>query len=377
MLLLKYVPGTLAAVAIALLLAAPGTLRGEDDFLIQPDSPKDGEPAPPPEPEEPAPDPGAEEPPAEEPFPPEEEGPDDSEKGEDGQEPAKPEGVRRRRPRTDAEEREYKLRKTREDPFLNAPVFRPATTGQPEFYDPADRLRADVTLDSCSYLIQDDKGSPKGTLTLETRLETDSVLGATLHLSKFLQTGAPQRTDLWIDPETLKPRRIVTLTTAQPVELPPQKGRPADPVAQPVEEVEQDPVDDRLRITVDYRFDRVTIARQVGDVRTQETMRQLLFSYDLEQLPLLIRQLDFKQPDWPFEALLTRPLRKDTVQLQAGQPERVEQISAEPRTYSCYKLPVRVGAEQWTWWVERALPHRLVRFTDGKLIYTLKDYKQR
>jgi hypothetical protein len=290
-----------------------------------------------------------------------------------------PEGVRRKRPRTEAEEREYKLRKTREDPYLNAPVFKPAADGATQFYNPSDWIRTAVTADSSRYLIQDEQGQPAGTLVLETSVENDVVMGPVVRLSKLRKGADSERIEVWLDSTTLKPRRVVSLTAATEGQLYDRKGRPMQaPAAATAEDgsvvVETTPR--QMRTTVDYRFDRVTIVREVSEegVTQGEKMRQLLFSFDREQLPLLVRQLDFRRADWPFEAIVIVPQTRQNLQLQIGIPERVDQLSAEPQKYGCFKLTMRLGSETLTWWVERQAPHRLVRFTDGNLTYTLQGY---
>jgi hypothetical protein len=36
---------------------------------------------------------------------------------------------------------------------------------------------------------------------------------------------------------------------------------------------------------------------------------------------------------------------------------------------------MRLGqSDNWTWWVERNVPYRLVKFSDGNITYTLHQY---
>jgi hypothetical protein len=290
----------------------------------------------------------------------------------------------RLRPRTDKEEEEYKKRVVREDPFLNAP---PGPDGaQLAFYRPVDYLRFDAPFDSATYLTQDASGKMLGFLTISAEPQPNEP--GTLHLT--LDYAVPKKhVELWLDTKWLKPRSITKLTPAnQPVQrAQPKKGEPSKgkpQVAKPEVDLAAvgniDGVADngaQRRTRIEYLFDRVTIEREAGAVSTMERMRQLPYSYDIEQLPLLVRQLDFAKLErhWPFEALLTDPERRRSLPLQIAEPKAVTITSAEPQARACYELQLRVGEQDtWTWWVEREAPHRLVKFTDGVYTYTLHQY---
>jgi hypothetical protein len=300
--------------------------------------------------------------------------------GEEAEQPEEaPEGVRRSRPRTAEEERAYKQRKTREDPFLNPPVA-PGTDGSWELYDPRDWLRMDVTPDLSRYIVQDASGAVVGYLSVFVELQSDPALGQFINLVKVRDYGSPTRIELWIYADTLKPRRKL----ATPVDRPaggaqqPGQGEAVEVATAASEEVR---LAEQTTLEVDYLFDRVTVKRQMGEVTASRQLRQPPYSFDVDQLSLLVRQLDSQHLDWPFEAVAFDPSQAfeqsgASLPLAVAKPERVEMISAEPATYPCFALRMRLGEKVYTWWVERLAPHRLVKFTDGVYSFTLFQYIQ-
>jgi hypothetical protein len=299
----------------------------------------------------------------------------------------------RLRPKTDKEEEAYKKRVVREDPFLNAPPGPEA--GELAFYRPIDWLRFEAPLDRATYLTQDSSGQMRGFLTIYAEPQANDA--GLLHV--VLDYASPQKhVELWLETKALRPRSVTKLApaNAQPEPLPiptkgkkqkkvkKQKGQPPvvdpAPLPEPSSDGTLDGVvaEDRLnRTRIEYLFDRVTIEREAGIVTTQERMRQLPYSYDVEQLPLLVRQLDFSKLEhhWPFEALLTDPEHRKSLPLQIAEPKETSVTTAEPQQRACYELKLRVGDNaNWTCWVERSAPYRLVKFTDSTFTYTLHQY---
>jgi hypothetical protein len=295
--------------------------------------------------------------------------------------------AKRTRPVTEKEEDEYKRRAVREDPFLNAP---PAPPGDLlVFYRPIDWLRAEVEYDRCTYLVQDAGKQLLGMLTINVEPLVDSY-DSYVHLQ--LDYAAPKkRVEMWLDATTLKPRNLIKLTPPESaanaqVEFPAAQGQAKgkqsfDPAELALEtqaaEIEAPAVTAERRTEVEYLFDRVTISRSAGIITTQERMRQLPYSFDVEQLPLLLRQLDFArlEKQWPFEALVTDPENHRTLPLKIDQPKSTKITSAEPAEHAVFELPLRLGDQQWTAWVERRAPYRLVKFGDGTYTYTLHQYE--
>jgi len=334
-------------------------------------------------------------PPKQTPPPPEQAAPADSDTDETP--PADDPGSEHRlRPKTDKEEEEYKKRVVREDPYLNAPPGPDAA--QLAFYRPLDWLRFDLPLDRATYITQDASGQMLGFLTIGSEVQaSDPNL---FHIT--LDYAAPRKhVELWLENKALRPRSVTKLAPAEatPEQLPiPVKGKKGRKEKKlkgkpPVVEPEPTPTaddapsdgtldgivdkDGRNRTQIEYLFDRVTIEREAGIVTTQERMRQLPYSYDIEQLPLLIRQLDFAKlkDHWPFEALITDAEHRRSLPLQIAQPTEVTLTTAEPQQRACYELKMRLGdTANWTWWVERSAPYRLVKFSDGTYTYTLHQY---
>jgi len=294
------------------------------------------------------------------------------EQGDDGSaDEDVPEGVRRRRPRTAGQERAYKQRRTREDPFLNQLPVDPSLAGG-IIYNPADWLVSVIVGDVSRYMVQDGDGAIVGYETIAVELESNPVLGDFIHLSRRREGTAAAIIDLWLFAETFKPRKK---TTRRPLadQTTPGDTAPAAADAGNVYELYAD----MSEVAVDYFFDRVTITHQTGGVSAIHTMRQLPFSYDVDSLPLLARQLKFTHGEWPFEAAISNPERETNLAVAIDKPVRVNGIfSAEGAAYKCYELTLHLAGDGDTYWVERLPPHRLVKFTDGVYTFTLLEYME-
>lgn len=282
-----------------------------------------------------------------------------------------PEGVRRRRPRTAEQERIYKQRKSREDPFLNQLPVDP-TFGGESIYNPADWLDTQAPYDISRYIVQDETGSIVGHETVAVMLESNEVLGDFIHLSRRWEGNRNAEVDLWLFADTFKPRRK---TTRDQVES--RTGSTGAPTVQSDTNGVQELYSGMGEVTVDYFFDRVTVIHQSGDVSAMHTMRQLPFSYDIDSLPLLTRQLKFTHGEWPFEAAIINPERESNLAVAIDAPVRVSGVySAEGVAYKCYELKLTMAGDEYKYWVERLPPHRLVKFTDGAYTYTLLGYME-
>jgi len=277
-----------------------------------------------------------------------------------------PEGVRRTRPRTAQQEREYKQRKTREDIFLNSPDPVGPGAGVEEFYNPADWLIFDVKSDVSRYIIQDKSGTVLGNMTISITIEEDPLLGEIVHLRRHDGLAKTVETDLLLNAATLKP--IHNETRSQLEGTPPPDPGAGDLGIATL-------YDGLKLLQVEYQFDRVQIHHRAGGISVRRTMRQLPFSYESGSVPLLLRQLDFSDPDWPFEVAVCDPAQQKNLPLVVGQPGKEEHLlSAEPADYRCWVLEVKIGEAVETYWVERLSPRRLVKYTDGELTYTLAEY---
>jgi hypothetical protein len=283
---------------------------------------------------------------------------DEAEKSQDQEQPPdeqpvqEPEGVRRARPRTAEEERYYKQRKTREDPFLNPPD---AAGGAAGLYDVQEWLKLEPEASAARYMVQDAAGSLHGYLTIQIELRSDPVLGSAVLLTLLRDYGTPSTLKLSLIADTLQPRRKELLERPAA-----QDGAVAE-------------VGDN-RMLVDYLFDRVTVTNYRGGVVVMKDLRQLPQSFDIDELPLLVRLLDYQRDDWPFEAALTDPARLAKQAVTIAKPVFADVLSAEPQLVPCYQLDVTLGEQQLTWWVQRRLPRRLIKFSADGLTYTLFQY---
>ena len=291
---------------------------------------------------------------------------------EDEEEPEEvPEGVRRTRPRTAEQERDYKQRKNREDIYLNAPEPTGPDAENDGVYNPADWLIFDTRDDLSRYIVQDATGAIVGRMTLSLAVEEDPLLGQVVRLRRRDDTDPAVETDLIIHAADFKPvfkesRRDLGRSPAGPAG--------DDPGAEAVPELYQD----IQLLQAEYQFDRVRILHRAGGISVRRAMRQMPFSYDIDTLPLLLRQLDFLDPDWPFEVAVCDPGEQHNLPLVVSQPGKEEHVlTAEAETYRCWVLEVRVGEATETYWVERLAPRRLVKYTEGELTYTLAEYLER
>jgi hypothetical protein len=136
------------------------------------------------------------------------------------------------------------------------------------------------------------------------------------------------------------------------------------------------PLQDAPQTHVTYDYDRISIVQRQGGVESHARLRELPFSFDRDLLPLLLRQVDYQQIAWPFEAVATDTAQLRNLPLALDKPRRVTVLSADPASYYCFEAELRVGADVTTWWVEQVPPCRLVKFTMEGLTYTLERYVQ-
>jgi hypothetical protein len=254
--------------------------------------------------------------------------------------------VRRRRPDSAEEEREYKKRKTREDPFLTAPQ-----AGVGLAYDPAQWLRFDTGADYSRYLVQDKSGKVLGHVNLTLSLESNPQEGEFVHLIQTQDFAPNTRLQLWAHARTLKPRRLV---------LDHDVASETEPG----------------HLVADYQYDRLTVLRTTGVMESSERSRMLPYSYDEHALPIIVRQLKFNKVEWPFEAALSQPEQGRSQALSIGRPERVDVLAADGVSYQCFELKLRCGSRDCTYWVQRTKPHRLVKVEDNGIVWTLSDFAQ-
>ncbi|GEM_PF-1886663 len=303
------------------------------------------------------------------------EGGEQAAEAEEEEEEEVPEGVRRRRPRTADQEREYKQRKTREDPFLNPPVDGDPVVDSGQYYDPASRLHNVVHPGISNYVVQDAGGAVVGQLTVSVELVSDPVLGDFIHMRQRSDHEQPQETDIWLYAETLKPRRKQVVIQLPTVSNPPPASTDGESDGGVVEV--QPLYHDTKRLDVDYLFDRLVIRHRAGAVTTLRRLRMMPFSYDIDELLLLVRQLKFREASWPFEALICDPAHERHLALRIEQPQRVENVlSADAQYTDCYELAVRLGEQELTYWVQRLPPCKLVKLSDGVYTYTLSAYME-
>jgi len=296
-----------------------------------------------------------------------------SDAGGDGEEQDMPEGVRRR-PITGEQERWYKQRKTREDPFLN-PTVSTGRSLEDGYYNPADWLRRDVNCGISRYMLQDETGAVIGYSILAIERESDPVLGDFIKLKIISETDTSAQMELWLYAETLKPRLkevITQLPDGESAAGSASTGQTADNGAKP----EIRPLyQNTRRLKANYLFDRMTIIHHVGGITARRQMRQLPFSYDIDELLLLTRQLEVNHQEWPFEAVLSDPANETHLPISIAQPTRVENVmDADMQLADCYQFTVRFGDETQTYLVQRIPPYKLVRYQIGSVTYTLSDY---
>ena len=271
--------------------------------------------------------------------------------------------IRRRPPRTDEEEQKYKLFKFQIDPFLMPP---PPATGEP-VYSPYDWLRPVDTDDAATYVVQDGTGNVIGHLTLVVSQVDGGPAGALVQLTALHDYRQPYETRTWLKPRTLEPVAFMRFNNPA--------GRATGGNNVPENGVVA--IDAAPHFRADYLYDRASVELNSGGFITRGRFRLLPYAFDVSSLGLLVRQLDFRHPNWPFVATSCDPQLQQTRQLVVEKPRRVTTMSIEPATYNCFELSVQVDTARDRWWVERVPPHRLVKFTGGGLTYTLAGLLER
>lgn len=299
-----------------------------------------------------------------------------------------PEGVKRKRPQTADEERAYKLRKTREDPFLNPPTGSGAAGDLTHFYNPHNYIAPLTKGYSAKYMIQDAGGNAVGYLQLAVDLTSVLAHDDTVLINAAYSNEPRTQMRLWLDARTLAPQRLERrVLRGEDVEEPPDAGA-ASPSPKPEAEAPGDtppappasdpdawsPDQEPPRLNAEYVFDRVTIRHSSGVITVERAIRQLPASFELESMPVLVRQIDCRSADWPFEAALTDARHFRSLPLSIAEPGWVEVLSAEPLQYRCREFVLHLGGQQLAYDVQSTPPYKLVRFNDGVYSYTLFDY---
>ena len=300
-------------------------------------------------------------------------------------------GVLRRRPQTAEEERAWKEQQVLADPFLRIPPRLGRAQGVPDFYNPLEHIEPRAAQDISRYIIQDESGTVAGYLAIAVRYENEPSLGETVYMNLLYDEAQPLEVKLWLDAETLEPLRMVQQqhTLARPpaagtmpgadeggsgVE---DGGEPVGDGGSNVDDGTHPPMALLQQIPeerVEYSFDLVRLWHMGGSITVHREMRQLPFSLELASLPLIMRQLKFHGMDWPFEAALANGVKLQNLPLAVGEPALATVLSAEPEQCQCYELRLQLGGREETYWVERSLPHRLVKFTDNGRTYNLFEY---
>jgi hypothetical protein len=306
-----------------------------------------------------------------------------------------PEGVKRQRPKTGDEERAYKMRKTREDPYLTPPGG--AGKDLSAYYNPQDYLAPLNKGYSARYMIQDAKGTMLGYMLLSVDLRTESSRDDTIYLSALCSNEPRSEMRLWLDARSFTPRRLERRTlrdesASRPAAASGPAGQalgaagteaesaaapPGPENAMPSDPSQWSPENEPPRLNAEYLFDRVTIRHSSGLITVQRVLRQLPHSFELEAMPVLVRQIDCRAADWPFEAALTDARRLCSVPLSIDEPGWTELLSAEPLHYRCREFILHVGQQQLKYYVQSTPPYKLVQFTDGVYTYTLFEYASR
>lgn len=288
-----------------------------------------------------------------------------------------PPEVRRPRPQTAEQERTWKLSKTREDPFLNPPGGELGSGLSPagDIYKPSDWLSHELPLDHSVYLAQDAKGKLQGLMSLSVQTRKGEEGEDLVVLSRSVDYGFPTRTEVLSSLDGLSPRLILREAISQRGPVPVGGAVASAPTQEEGDATESGPLA-QPNLRVDYRYDRVTVVWDDGDVASHEHMRALPHSFDVQQLPLIMRLLNYGAKQWPFEAYITLPEEHLSAPLVIKEAKLQNQLSAEGEKVPCYHVEALIGKAKWEWWVQKNSPHRLIRFSDGVMTYTLSEYSQ-
>ena len=276
-----------------------------------------------------------------------------------GEAPADPEDEKikpRLRPSTDEEERAYKREATRNDPFLNPLIQLNAEPREGTGYNPRDYILRRGYDDLQRFIVQNSAGKVQGFLTIHARTQELPMLGRVMDIVKLCEYEPSCRIEMQVQLDSIRPT-VVQITRTD-------ENRSQNALELGLEE----------NLRAEYLFDRVSIRENVGGITGVDRERMLPYSFDIMQLDSLVRSLDFNSSAWPMEAWLFDPDRRMSVPMKIEAPRRAQMTSAEPVIYGCWELHMRVGNEDWTWWLERLEPNRIVRFSDSRHTFTLMSY---
>lgn len=268
--------------------------------------------------------------------------------------------IRRRPPRTDDEEQSFKRFKFQTDPFLTVWDF----SGQAKAYNPMAWLTGSSQTGLAIYIAQLPSGEVVGSLSIKVETVFDNEHGQMIKITSRQRLERALDTVVLVEPGTFRPIRLEQWdlgTGGQALEAGPEKNGGITRLSPP-------------RFLAKYSFDRVDIERDQGDMISRARFRQLPYSFDRTSFVLVARSINFRFPDWPFEAPLTDPVIGAKILLSIPKPQRAQVLSAEPKTYNCYELKLQLGGLEETWWIERVPPNRLVKFTQDGKTFTLSQY---
>lgn len=204
------------------------------------------------------------------------------------------------------------------------------------------------------YIVQDEKGAVRGWMecSFEPVLEEQVPR---IRLRKKYSFPLQARSTLIADALTLDPLRL-NLVLFDTEEWPPPEDK------QPFESYE-----------VSYYFDTVTVQVVGGDAGAMFSLRRPLPSYDLDEVLLLLSVA--RVEDFPEKSalMLAAPLQRRNHAVLAEKVGRTSIYAADAERHVCLRLRLSFYDSVEEYFVETLPPYRVVKFTTGKLTFTLQE----
>jgi len=205
-----------------------------------------------------------------------------------------------------------------------------------------------------TYIIQDDKGAVQGWLQSSFEPLTDRERPL-IRLRKKYSYPLTAESTLIVDWLTLDPVTLDLRLYDAGDSVPPENAEPSE------------------SYEVSYYYDTATVQLKGSEVGAVYSLRRPLPSYDLDELLLLLSVTRVEDLPEKSALLLTAPLQNRNHAVLVEKLGRVAIYAADAERHVCLRLRLSFYDSVEEYFVETLPPHRVIKFTTGKLTFTLQD----